>query len=138
MAVWQSRSTITPPMWKWAVGETSMGPLARSLPMMRLREVIPGKRCSTSSAPRCEMSSITPPSRGPAAGHDLQVAGPGDHVAGRPFHPFGVVALHEALAFGVVHAGARAPEALFEDGAREHGLSGEETRRVKLEHLHVP
>ena len=78
------------------------------------------------------------PSRGPASGHDLQVAGPGDHVAGRSLHLLGVVALHETLAFGVVHASARASESLLQNGARKHGLSGEESRRVKLQHLHVP
>ena len=50
-----------PPMWKWAVGETSTASVERSRPTAWQRSTMPGNWRSTSPAPRCETSIQTPP-----------------------------------------------------------------------------
>ncbi len=71
------------------------------------------------------------------AGHNLHVAGAGDHVARRALEPLGIVPLHEALAEPVVQVRSRAAQPLFEDRTGETRLTRKQACRVKLQHLHV-
>ena len=72
-----------------------------------------------------------------AAGHDLQVAGARDHVAGGAFHLLRIVALHVALAQAVEEARARAAQAFLEQAAGGDGAAHQQAGRMELQHLHV-
>ena len=68
----------------------------------------------------------------PAAGPDLLVHRPADHVARRQLHQLGRVALHEPLAQVVEERAALAAGRLRQQDADAH-----DPRRVELEELHV-
>ncbi len=72
-----------------------------------------------------------------AAGHDFHVAAAADDVARGAFEFVGGVALHVALAEGVVELGAGAAESFFQQAAGGDRVAGEDAGGVELHHLHV-
>jgi hypothetical protein len=84
---------------------------------------------------RCETSSHAA-ARGAASLLDLGVLRQRHPVAGRQFHPFGVVPCHEPLAQGVAQHAALSSRRLRDERARGV-LRREETRRVELDELGV-